>query len=154
MLERDDISYIQKNGKRKAFHVGSNSSCRQHIRGHYTLYKERCAELGLKESHHAIPRDIVKAGVEAKKRKRDGQQTLDGIIQKTSQLTEFSRKGLLKAVAEFIVCDDQVGWIVYAACDWVLEHFTELIRHEQRNIPKLSGCHAPQIDDCGLTLNS
>jgi hypothetical protein len=109
LAERDDINYIQKNGRRKAFHIGSNSSCRQHIRGHYTLYKERCAKLGLKENHHAVPRDIVRAKEEAKKMKKDGQQTLDGVVQKASQPTEFSREGLLKAVAEFIVCDDQVG---------------------------------------------
>lgn len=118
MLERDDMNYIQKHGRRKAFHVGSNSSCCQHIRRHYKLYKEHCAELGLKENHHAIPRDIVKARVEAKKQKKDGQQKLDGIIQKASQPTEFSREGVLKAVAEFIICDDQVGmWIVYT--EWV-----------------------------------
>jgi hypothetical protein len=82
------------------------------IRGHYELYKERCAELGLKESHHAIPRDIVRAKLEEKKQKKDGQQKLDGIARKASQLVEFSREGVLKAVAEFIVCDNQVGVVI------------------------------------------
>ncbi|KAG6372845.1 hypothetical protein JVT61DRAFT_7273 [Boletus reticuloceps] len=37
---KDDEKYIQKHTKWKAFHVGSNSSCHQHIRSHYALYKE------------------------------------------------------------------------------------------------------------------
>jgi hypothetical protein len=109
VLERDDKDYIRKNGRRKAFHIGSNSSCRQHIRGHYALYKERCAELNLKENHHAIPRDIVRAKAEERKQRKDGQQKLDGIVQKASQPAEFSREGILEAVAKFVVCDDQVG---------------------------------------------
>ncbi|KAG1728189.1 uncharacterized protein EDB91DRAFT_1023096, partial [Suillus paluster] len=52
--------FVAKNGKHKMFHVGSNSSCWQHIRSHYELYKSRCEELGLQEHHHAIPCDIVK----------------------------------------------------------------------------------------------
>jgi hypothetical protein len=36
------------------------------------------------------------------------QQTLDGIVQKISRTREFSRKNVLHAVAEFVVCDDQV----------------------------------------------
>jgi hypothetical protein len=55
---------------------------------------------------YAIPLDIVRASVEARKHKKDGQQKLDGIVQKA---VKFSREGVLKAVAEFIVCDDQVG---------------------------------------------
>jgi hypothetical protein len=110
--ERNDTVYVRKQGRRKAFHVGSNSSCRQHIRGHYELYKERCAEMGLKENHHAIPREIVRAKAEEKKQKKDGQQKLDGIVRKASQPVEFSREGVLKAVAEFIVCDNQVGDVV------------------------------------------
>jgi len=78
--KRDDKDYIQKNGRRKAFHIGSNSSCRQHIREHYILYKEHCAELGLKENHHAIPCNIVRAKAEERKQKKDGQQKLDGMV--------------------------------------------------------------------------
>ncbi|KAF9230185.1 hypothetical protein BU15DRAFT_57513 [Melanogaster broomeanus] len=37
---REDNRFVAKNGKRKAFHVGGNSSCRQHIHGHYELYCE------------------------------------------------------------------------------------------------------------------
>jgi len=36
------------------------------------------------------------------------QQNLDGIIQKLPRVKEFSRKNILHAVAEFVICDDQV----------------------------------------------
>jgi hypothetical protein len=88
------------------FHVGSNSSCRQHIHGHYTLYQERCAALSLRENHHAVPRDIVKARVKVE---REGQQTLNGVVG-IKQPNAFTRDGVLKAVAEFVVCDDQVSY--------------------------------------------
>ncbi|KAG1849309.1 hypothetical protein DFJ58DRAFT_662469, partial [Suillus subalutaceus] len=37
--------FVKDNGKRKVFHLGSNSSCRQHICSHYKFYKARCREL-------------------------------------------------------------------------------------------------------------
>ncbi len=43
------------------------------------------------------------------KQKKGGQQNLDGIVQRVSQSAEFSWEGILKAVAEFIVCDNQVS---------------------------------------------
>ncbi|KAG1771364.1 hypothetical protein EV702DRAFT_934504, partial [Suillus placidus] len=58
--------FVAENGRRKTFHVGSNSSCRQHIRGHYDVYKKKCAELGICENHHALPRALVQAQEEAK----------------------------------------------------------------------------------------
>ncbi|KAG1722759.1 hypothetical protein EDB19DRAFT_1605040, partial [Suillus lakei] len=59
--------FVAKHGKCKAFHVGSNSSCWQHIRSHYEVYKSKCEELGLKENHHAIPCNIAKLQVNRKK---------------------------------------------------------------------------------------
>ncbi|KAF9235202.1 hypothetical protein BU15DRAFT_37963, partial [Melanogaster broomeanus] len=50
--------FVKNKGKRRAFHVGGNSSCRQHIRSHYNLYKDWCAEQGIVENHHTIPRDL------------------------------------------------------------------------------------------------
>jgi len=49
-----------------------------------------------------MPHNIIKA---AKK----GQQMLDGTVQRTSKSKEFMREGVLKAVAEFVMCDDQVS---------------------------------------------
>jgi hypothetical protein len=105
---RDDKDFVAKHGKRKAFHVGSNSSCRQHIRSHYEVYKSKCKELGLKENHHAIPRDIAKLQANRKKQGKDIQQDLGQMFQK-SQNKEYSREDVLRTVAEFVVCDDQVS---------------------------------------------
>lgn len=88
--------------------MGSNSSCRQHIRRHYTLYQERCARQGLKEHHHAVPRAIAKERKQAKQQEDDGQRTLDGVFRKASKPNQWSKDMVLKAVAEFVVCDDQV----------------------------------------------
>jgi hypothetical protein len=46
----------------------------------------------------------------AKKPKK--QATLDGIVIKEKRLVEFSRDGILEAVAKLIACDDQVSSIV------------------------------------------
>lgn len=106
--QRDDEAFVEKHGKRKAFHLGSNSSCRQHIRGHYDVYKERCAEQEVEEHHHSVPREILKERVKKEKQASEGQQTLDGVFRRT-KYQEFSREEVLKAVAEFVVCDDQVS---------------------------------------------
>ena len=91
-----------RNGKRQAFHVGSNSLCWQHIRSHFEIYKAKCEKKGLKVHHHAIPQEMLK-------KKGSGQQMLAQAFQKASKPKEFSRAGALKAVAEFMVCDDQVS---------------------------------------------
>ena len=106
-IQRDDEAYVAKYGKWKTFHVGSNLSCRQHIRSHYAVYQKRCAEQDLKEHHHAVPQAIARAKKEAKKQESKGQQTLTGFW-KTLKPGEFSKEAVLKVVAEFVVCDDQV----------------------------------------------
>ncbi|KAH9959890.1 hypothetical protein BGW80DRAFT_1183129, partial [Lactifluus volemus] len=50
--------FIEKSGKCKAFHTGSNSLCHQHIRQHYEIYKNRCKEANIPKHHWAIPRWI------------------------------------------------------------------------------------------------
>ena len=100
--------YVQKCRKQKVFHIGSNSSCWQHIHRHYAVYQEHCAEQGLTEHHHAIPRTIVRARNQTKKEEKEGQQTLNGTFQKVSKPSEFLWDTILKAVAVFVVCDDQV----------------------------------------------
>lgn len=39
---------------------------------------------------------------------RKGQMKLDGLFPKVPKAREFSKNDVLKAVAEFVVCDDQV----------------------------------------------
>ncbi|KIK81829.1 hypothetical protein PAXRUDRAFT_155174, partial [Paxillus rubicundulus Ve08.2h10] len=52
---KEDNRFVVKNGKRKAFHVGGNSSCCQHICGHYELYCEWCAGEKIEGNDNAIP---------------------------------------------------------------------------------------------------
>ena len=61
-----------------------------------------------------------------KKNLKKGQQTLAQAFQKASKLKEFSREGVLKAVAEFIICDDQVS--VHAWCG------VRLIQNDPRRV--------------------
>ncbi|KAG1858009.1 hypothetical protein DFJ58DRAFT_658852, partial [Suillus subalutaceus] len=51
--------FVKDNGKRKVFHLGSNSSCRQHICSHYKFYKARCRELKIRENHYAMPCEML-----------------------------------------------------------------------------------------------
>ena len=63
---------------------------------------------GLKVHHHAIPWNMLKKNL------KKGQKTLAQAFQKALKLKEFSREGVLKAVTEIIVFDDQVR--VHAWC--------------------------------------
>jgi hypothetical protein len=94
-------------GLRKAFYCGSNTSCRQHLRQHYAIYQQRCSEQGLAENHRAVPPHILKEREAAKQPKK--QMKLDGIVVKEKRPTDFSREGILEAVAKLIACDDQVS---------------------------------------------
>ena len=91
---------MKKNGLHKAFHVGLNSSCCQHIRSHFDLYKEQCEEKKLKVHHHAMPPEMVQVQNQAKKQKK-----LDGMLPTRKVEREFSWERVLEAVAEFIICD-------------------------------------------------
>ncbi|KAG2076570.1 hypothetical protein BDR04DRAFT_1002809 [Suillus decipiens] len=55
------MKFVAKHGRRKTFHVGSNSSCWQHIQRHYAVYKEKCMVLNIRENNHAIPCAYVQA---------------------------------------------------------------------------------------------
>jgi len=59
----------------------------------------------LKEHHYAVPWDIARIRLETKK--LAGQLILDGVYKK-GMVKEFSREVVLQAIAEFVVCDDQV----------------------------------------------
>ncbi|KAK2464611.1 hypothetical protein APHAL10511_003400 [Amanita phalloides] len=100
-LCRDNEEFVVKKGEQWAFHVGGNSLCWQHIRSHFDVYEERCEEKGIPINHHAILWGLVK-----KQAKRGTQQTLEDAFQKVA-VKEFSRDEVLKAVAEFVVCDNQ-----------------------------------------------
>lgn len=111
---RLDEHFIKVHGKRRAFHKGSNSSCRVHIRQHYDLYKEKCEEADIPVNHWAIPREIWKemeAEKEDKKRgrmtKKKEQQSLD--FETVTGPREFTRLGVLNAVTKLIATNNEVS---------------------------------------------
>ena len=104
-----------KGRKRSAFFTGGNSTCRAHIRSHYYVYRERCKEKGIPENHHAIPREILKQ-MEEEKLKGKKQTKIDNMLEKLRAPHEFTREGVLHAVAQFVACDDQVACLVVLMC--------------------------------------
>jgi hypothetical protein len=107
---RADATFMSKHGPRRCFHVGGNSSCRQHIRTHYNMYRARCAEGSIKMSDWAIPRPLWREMEEKKKANQSvvRQGNLSDHFERQSVPKTFTREGALEAVAKFIVCDDQV----------------------------------------------
>jgi Mn-containing catalase len=97
----------KREGMQKAFLKGSNSSCRGHARQHWELYQLKCKENDIPIHHWAIPRVIWKA--REKERQLKGKQPkLDGTFERVTGPKEFTRDGVLHAVAQFVACDDQV----------------------------------------------
>ncbi|KAH9028422.1 hypothetical protein EDB83DRAFT_2319538 [Lactarius deliciosus] len=99
-----DIVLVKKYGKRKAFHTGSNSSCRTHIRQHYELYKQRCKDKNIPENHYTVPRVIWKELQELRanlKAMRQGK--LDGALgsmnSPSPHAQEYTQDGVLHVVA-------------------------------------------------------
>jgi hypothetical protein len=114
-LSRADVGFVKVHGKRKAFHKGSNYSCRLHIRQHYEIYKEKCEKADIPVSHWAIPREIWKVMEENKaseergrQTKKKTQQTLD--FKSVTGPREFTRSGVLHAVAALIATNNQVSF--------------------------------------------
>ena len=111
---RNNEEFVSKNGKRKAFHKGGNSSNRFHIRQHYDEYKERCEKANIPLHHWAIPPHVhkaAKAEAEAEQRaegtKMQGQQQLAFKI--ITGPREFTRAGTLHAIANLIATNNQVS---------------------------------------------
>jgi hypothetical protein len=111
--KREDKELIKQHGQKKAFLKGGNSSCRQHVRKHYELYKTRCEEAGIEVDHWAMPRKDWEAMQNKTKNPKTGgkgeqQGTLDGAFGKITGPQGFTRDGILHTVAQFVACDDQV----------------------------------------------
>jgi hypothetical protein len=71
------------------------------------LYQQCCKKNNISENHHAIPRNIWREIKAVKiKSKEKHQVKLDGILEKQPQ--EFTRNGVMEAIAKFVACDDQV----------------------------------------------
>lgn len=100
---------VTKSAERGAFFTGGNSSCRAHIRQHYELYRDRCKEAGIQENHFAIPRPLWRQ-MEEKRLAGKGQAKIDEMLEIQQKLKpkQFTCDGAVEAIAQFIVCDDQV----------------------------------------------
>jgi hypothetical protein len=106
---RANVEFIKKNGERKAFHIGGNSSCRAHIQKHYELYKQCCEDRNILENHHALPQALWKEVQEAKTNPKAMQQgKLDKAFKPAKCPLEFTQEGVLHAVARLVACDNQV----------------------------------------------
>jgi hypothetical protein len=103
-IENRDEKKAVNESSYKAFFRGGNSTCRQHIRCHYTLYSKLCAEAGIEENHWAIPPKILKG---KKAAESAGQQTLDKHVVVTKE-TRFSREEVMLRTAQFIVVGNHV----------------------------------------------
>ena len=112
MLTRGDKNFVKWKGIHKAFHIRGNSSCCQHLHQHYKLYQTQCKEVDIPENHWAVPRSIwkvrQKAANDKNKVKELTQGKLSEMFGKVDQTWEFTCKGVLHAVAQFIACNDQV----------------------------------------------
>ena len=107
--KRDNVEFIEKEGKQKAFHTGGNSSCHAHIRQHYILYQERCKEANIPEQHWAILCPIWNGMEEARRHKKVPRQgTLDSSVTRLVGPQVFTHENLLHMVTQFVTIDDQV----------------------------------------------
>ena len=106
-IPREDPRFVESKGLHSAFFMGSNTSCRAHIHGHYETYKEQCEADGIKMKDHCIPRKVLRSqsagcGVLS-------QTTLDNAVEPSKPTKEFSKDAILHAAAQLVTCDDQVS---------------------------------------------
>ena len=109
-MARSNEPLVKKKGLRAAFITGRNSTCRYHVRKHYNVYSTRCKEARIAEHHWAVDRNVWEM-MQAKATGKTGktQTKIDAMFGKGSLPKEFTRDGILHAVAQFIICDDQVS---------------------------------------------
>ena len=103
--------FVQKEGKRKAFHTGSNLSCHVHIHQHYELYQRKCKEANIPEYHWAVL-CLIWNEREASRKHGKVQATLDSAVTKLVGPQVFTCKNLLYVVTQFVTIDNQVRLIV------------------------------------------
>jgi len=96
---RKDKSFITKHSKQKAFFKGSNSSVRHHLRAHFEVYKKGCLDAKVPLHHYAIPCKVWMAIMAPTEKGKKKQEMLDNVVRKGERPKEFSRDGVLCAVA-------------------------------------------------------
>ena len=85
--------------------------CCNHIHSiHYVEYQKQCTEKNIPKNIHTIPQMKLSDQAKAKSCEKGGMQqmALDGILQKTQGPHVFSREEVLKDMAQFVVCNNQV----------------------------------------------
>lgn len=122
---------------RKAFHVGGNSSCRQHLRQHWELYSQKCKAKNIPVNHWAIPREVLKQQ-EAEK----AQITQEKLrFDKVTGPREFTREGVVAAVGKLISTDDQVSFTMNNISKANIT-LSVIVIGQQCSIPELPRCNA------------
>jgi hypothetical protein len=103
MMEKGTRS---KRTLRACFLRGSNSTCRGHIAGHhFKEYEKRCgaATPPIELNFRCIPEGVKKVRREAM---QESQRRLT--FMSVTVPEEFTRRGILEAIARYIACEDQV----------------------------------------------
>ncbi|KAF8867431.1 hypothetical protein BD779DRAFT_1464554, partial [Infundibulicybe gibba] len=104
-----DTKFVAESGLRKCLHLGGNSSLRAHIRSrHWDLYESLCKENGISPNKICMPTKISKVLDKAKQKQK--QTKLDQVFAKMEgpHTMEFSCQNVLRSVAQFVACDNQV----------------------------------------------
>jgi hypothetical protein len=73
------------------------------------VYKKRCEEKNIPVNHYTMPCPLWKEMQAQNAKKGEKQTTLDGVVTKLLKVSEFSHARVLHCVAQFVICDDQVG---------------------------------------------
>ena len=81
------------------------------------MYSTKCKEAGIAEHHWAVDHNVWEV-MQAKAAGKAGkiQSKIDAMFGKGSLPKEFTRDGILHAVTQFVVCDDQVSLNTFEGC--------------------------------------
>jgi len=105
---RDNKAFTDLKGLHRAFFTRSNMSCQTHICYHYDVYKFKCEADNLPMNNRCILWDLWKK-MQTKSGGLSTQTTLDSVVQVLKEPKEFSRDALLHALAQLVVCNDEVS---------------------------------------------
>lgn len=129
---------------KQAFLTRGNSSCQQHIRQHYNVYKQKCLEQKIPENHWAIPWNIWNQ-MEAEKTNTRNKQTMLA-FEKLKGPHEFTREGVLHAITQLIALNDQVHTIC-CSVPWHSRPPLVTSAHGQHPLSELPSCNETKVDE-------
>ena len=91
---------------RQCFLKGGNSTCCMHIASnHFEEYERLCKAMKVKVNHRCIPEAL---GLARKAKGKGKEKASTQSKLEFGKAVEFTREGILEAVAKFIACDNQV----------------------------------------------